>query len=230
MLEIPFPKHLEPYMKMNDIELVTIILTQSPGWQAARHYLVGYRLLEYMRAAASPYRQALERYGYEVEDLFQDVLLDEFRKGFPILQRWDPERAKLSTLLWRIVAYRCVDKIRRLKRRSAKEVGSLDEPWDDENEAASWVELLGPPQLPIPDEVSRRDEILRMRHCVSMLDPEYELIISLYYYAKLTEEEVGHIIGKSRNQVSYLRRQALKKLRPCMDGGPADVDRVMGGY
>lgn len=98
---------------------------------------------------------------------------------------------------------------------------SLDRPFT-ESEKRSWEEILEQKALPSPEEYVKKERVKeKIQEALEGLDEKEKKIITLYYGLEddvpRTLEEIGKIIGVSRERVRQLKERALLKLRKKLD-------------
>ncbi len=145
------------------------------------------------------------------EDLFQETVI-RFWRGLPSFQGG----SKLSTWLYRIAYRVCLDGLQSegkhgmdsLEERS--EAGVAD-PADEQSDGQK-----------IESKVEAKDAIMR---AMSSLDPEWKLILTLYYWKGLSLEEIAEVTGRPSNTVKvYLHRARASMRKSLEDGGyPPEV-------
>lgn len=85
---------------------------------------------------------------------------------------------------------------------------------DDELFLYSTLEDTKSPRPDVKLEEKESFEILNK--AISMLDEKDKLILSLYYYEKLTLKEIGSVLEVSESRVSQLHSRAILRLRQNM--------------
>lgn len=143
----------------------------------------------------------------DVEECVADVFI--YLWQYP--EKYDPDRAKLSSWLSVVARSRAVDRYRRIIRK--KEI-SLEE---------IVVESLGYAGDTAADgEMEEEDSRERLRSCIDELgEREKELVIRRYYYGQ-KPAEIAAALDMSRKQVEnrlYYMRQKLKKMMEEQEGG-----------
>ena len=129
----------------------------------------------------------------EAENLGGDVFLKalqslgSYRGGIEQVRAW----------LFKIAHNAVVDYLRKMgKRRNV----SIDE-----------VEV--PDSLDIEDLIETNLEINRLSKAVQRLTPAQREVIGLRFFAELTSDEVGKILGKNSGAVREMQRAAIETLR-----------------
>ncbi len=83
--------------------------------------------------------------------------------------------------------------------------------------------ILPDPGAPDPEDVhrmhDRRERVLRAFH---QLGERERLVMSLYVYEELTLGQIGQIIGVTESRISQVKKDAMKRLQPILEGLFAD--------
>ena len=137
----------------------------------------------------------------DAEDAVQDVFT---RLWAGAAARWRPGGARFGTWLWRAVANRCLDQLRRPR------MGEL-------------TDAIDPPD-PSPGALERleRDRVLRqVTDAIETLPERQRMAIALVYDAGLSGAEAAEAMGVSAGAMEQLlvraRRSLRTGLRPLMD-------------
>lgn len=73
---------------------------------------------------------------------------------------------------------------------------------------------------PSPDELFARKELgEELGRALALLSFAEREVLTLHYKEGLTFEEIGEMLGKSRNTVKSQQRRAVEKLRTLLIGG-----------
>lgn len=134
----------------------------------------------------------------EADDAVQDALIQLWRQA----GRFDPEKAALSTWLYRIVVNRCID-IRRQRFRW---------PWSPIGEAED---------LPSTDIGADRTlagvEMLRyVSTVIAALPPRQRMALMLATVGERTAEDIAALLGVSRAAAEQLIARARRNIRAAM--------------
>jgi len=82
---------------------------------------------------------------------------------------------------------------------------------DDEVCLSSMVEDVNSPR---PDRILEEKETYDiLKKAIDMLNEKDRLVLSLYYYEKLTLKEIGHVLGVSESRVSQLHSRMILRLK-----------------
>jgi RNA polymerase sigma-70 factor, ECF subfamily len=135
----------------------------------------------------------------EAEDLTQDVFLSFWKQ-----EKFDPNRAKLSSYLCLITRSRAID---RLRSRTS------------EQKSISRLQHISMPatELPTPlDSVSLAEEQKLVRASLSRLNDRQRQIIELSYYQGLSQSAIAQNLNLPLGTVKTHMRQGLIELRKLL--------------
>ena len=161
-----------------------------------------------MRAAfAALYEQhmpAVYRYVlYRVGDVqtAEDLTYTVFEKALNSFRIYNAAQASFPTWLMAIARNTLIDYYRVRGKRK-----------DVTLEAASQVAANDPP----PDEeAARREELQRLRLCLSGLSAQEQEIISFKFGADMTNRYIAGLLSLSESNVGVMIYRAVRKLREC---------------
>ena len=126
----------------------------------------------------------------DAEDLCEDVF-EQIARSLP---RFDPEKASLSTWIYRITRYTLTDYY-----RTRHPAGSLTE------------------ELPAPDDpeaqLLRQQMLERLAELLTTLETQQRDILVLRYYKGYSLTKIAALTGISYGMVKVKHRQALKTLK-----------------
>lgn len=131
-------------------------------------------------------------------DLADEILQEVYLKVWQRAGEFDPARASPITWLAAIARNRALDEGRR------RQMGSLDD-------VPGLLEL--PSGEDIAADHAERDQLLRLRHFMRMLEPERRQILELVYFDGLSREAVAERFGQSAAVISRWIRSDLAKLK-----------------
>jgi RNA polymerase sigma-70 factor (ECF subfamily) len=141
----------------------------------------------------------------DVEECVADVFI--YLWQYP--EKYDPDKAKLSSWLSVIARSKAVDRYRQIIRK--REI-SMEE---------IVVESLGYAEITAGDEMEERYSREKLRFCIEGLDDkEKELVIRRYYYEQ-KPAEIAVALDMPKKQVEnrlYYVRQKLKKMMEKREG------------
>jgi|AGTN01.3.fsa_nt_gi RNA polymerase sigma factor, FliA/WhiG family/RNA polymerase sigma factor, sigma-70 family len=83
-------------------------------------------------------------------------------------------------------------------------------------EGEAWEQSV-PCAVDSPEEIAENKELAKaLGNAIDRLPEKERLVISLYYYEELTQNEISAIIGVSESRVCQLRAGALQKLKTLL--------------
>lgn len=142
----------------------------------------------------------------EADDVVQDALIRLWRHA----GRFDPEKAALSTWLYRVVVNRCIDMRRQRLRWFWSPI--------DEAEDMSSTDIGA-------DRVLEGMEALRdVAALVALLPPRQRMALMLATVGDRTAEEVGALLGVSRAAAEQLIARARRNIRAAFRELPHESD------
>ena len=86
--------------------------------------------------------------------------------------------------------------------RKTKRLSELDESVSDENES-------------VLEAIIRKEEYRALYHAISVLNPSYKEVITLFYFENLSIKDIALVLGKKETVVKvalFRGREALKKI------------------
>ena len=91
---------------------------------------------------------------------------------------------------------------------------SLDEGDPEGESGVSRLDFLGDAGLESPERNAQRAEMKKLlAQEIAKLSERERLVITLYYFEKLTSKEIGRILGVSDSRISQLHTKAVTRLR-----------------
>lgn len=154
----------------------------------------------------------------EAEDLVQFVWLQCYRH-LPDLQKeplnaWRGTAISLKAWLFRVATNRCLDELRKKRRRSMCFFSELEYLCDEE-EFSPWSSLPDPD--PLPEEIAEQHDIRQTLHrAISRLPTLYRAIVELRYAEELSFAEIGSRLQISANTAKTYYHRACAKLRTTL--------------
>lgn len=86
--------------------------------------------------------------------------------------------------------------------------------YSDEDRSSNPAELLaGMSGDDIEDDITREEEVSRLRTALLRLKEQERTVLTLYYFEELKLHEVARILGLTESRVSQIRSKAILKLR-----------------
>jgi RNA polymerase sigma factor for flagellar operon FliA len=93
---------------------------------------------------------------------------------------------------------------------------STDTHADDERSTSPADLLAGMTGDEIEDDLTREEEVARLRTALLRLKEQERTVLTLYYFEELKLHEVARILGLTESRVSQIRSKAILKLRSEM--------------
>ena len=107
------------------------------------------------------------------EDTAKDVLQETFVKIWRYAKKYDSNKAKLFTWLYRIAYNTAIDKVRSLKNKTGKEV---------QIETSSVYKITS-------NELNQ--DVLDIKKHLSSLDEKYQIVINALFFEGMTQQEAS---------------------------------------
>ncbi len=134
--------------------------------------------------------RAVAPYGFEIEDLVQEVFVRLCKDGYRLLKTYDPARAGLSTWLTIVARSTARDALRRRQLKMT--------PIDDVPEGLMAVDGQPPEKLKLPD---------------GLLSPRQQLILTMLYDREMDVAEIAVALSVDPQTVRSTHHKAMLKLR-----------------
>lgn len=161
------------------------------------------------------------------------AIIDEIRKVMPISRNYTSKGKEynkaVSFLQNKLLREPTMEEIADYMQLSIKEVEtiiikmqslsttSLDNTIFEDEKEVKLIDTLEDENTLKPSEVVEREELVEvMAKALDMLKEKDRLVLSLYYYERLTLKEIGAVLGVSESRVSQLNSKAIVKLREAM--------------
>jgi RNA polymerase sigma factor FliA len=110
-----------------------------------------------------------------------------------------------------------IEQVQKALVDATRVIVSLDSTQDSDEEGQSLHEMVADENQPDPSEVFFHQEtLLQLEQAIRDLDKQEQLILSLYYYEKLTFKEIGMVVDLSESRVCQLHARAIINLRASM--------------
>ncbi len=143
---------------------------------------------------------------YRVTDkyLAEDLTSIVFEKALTKFSQYQPEKAAVSTWVFRIARNTLIDHFRASSRqRTVALDAALDKPGDAKS----------------PEETAIENEASRMlRRCLTELPPHEREIVSLKFSAEMTNRQIADLLGLSESNVGVILYRTVRKLRSEFEG------------
>jgi RNA polymerase sigma-70 factor (ECF subfamily) len=156
---------------------------------------------EYQKAAFSVAYGKL-RNVHDAEDVIQEVFAEAYRKRDKL-----NNSKKTSAWLFRLIAYRCNDHLRKKIRREKRE---LDYAKATNNDHESQY---------------KADSNDGLFEAIELLPEKYLVPVMLKYFADLSYVEISRMTGLSKAKIDHRLRAAKKKLRENLNNAHEGGDR-----
>ncbi|MBQ7161640.1 MAG: sigma-70 family RNA polymerase sigma factor [Clostridia bacterium] len=132
----------------------------------------------------------------DAEDLCAEVFAEVIR----CLDRYDPEKASLSTWIYQITRFTFIDHLR--KKRPFEPLGEELAEADD-----------------LTESLINKETLERLASALQTLKREERDIIVLRYYKKMSLSEISRLTGISYGMVKVRHKGALRALRDILEPG-----------
>ena len=120
-------------------------------------------------------------------DILQEVFL-QLSLSLPKVRTDGP----LKSWLFRVAHNRCLDELRRARRKQVVHFSAWQESAEDD-ELSPWATISDPD--PLPEEVAERHDVqTRFQQAIATLPPKYRAIVLLRSTAQLTFSEIGQTL------------------------------------
>ena len=149
--------------------------------------------------------------GDQVYDVLQHVYLQLY-VSLPILLT----HVSLKGWLFQVARNRCLDELRRRRRRAEILFSTLA--WDYSEEDLSPIEAITDPD-PLPEEVAEGIDLYgTLQEALAALPPKFRSIIRLRCFRHLTFAEIGRMLNMPQSTVKTYFYRSLPCLRRALAG------------
>ena len=128
-------------------------------------------------------------------DAAEDVAQEAFIKAYMDLKRFDPNKARFSTWLYRIATNLAIDHLRRQKHRVTVEE----------------IEMIAETTMPAFLEEEQKREVRQA--VLGLVPPEYRKVIEAYYWDGKSYQQIADDMHLQLNTVRTWLRRAKLQLR-----------------
>ena len=106
--------------------------------------------------------------------------------------------------------YRLLDQVR------GAVLVSLDESRSGEDQEPTTLadHLADPSAINLEERLAEEEDKLTLLRTLDQLPEQERLVVSLYYYERLTLKEIGRALGISESRVSQVHTRAMSRLQP----------------
>jgi RNA polymerase sigma-70 factor (ECF subfamily) len=147
--------------------------------------------------------------GEQIDDVLQHVFL-RLSACLPLLSTDRP----LKAWLFQVARYRCLDELRKRKRRPEVPFSTLA--WQYKEEEFSPIEVIPDPE-PLPEEIAeKRDLQGELQQAIGFLPPRLRSIVCLHSFRQLTFAEIGLKLNMRENTVKTYFYRSLPLLRQTL--------------
>jgi len=176
------------------------------GDQSAFEFLVS----RYHRPLVSYIRGFLKD-GEQVYDVLQYVFLQLYVSLPRLLTN-----VSLKPWLLQVARNRCLDELRRRRRRTEIPFSTLE--WECREENLSLVETIPDPE-PLPEEVAERIDLqCSLQQAMFSLPPKLRSIVHLHCFRQLNFSEIGRMLNMPESTVKAYFYRSLPRLRTALSG------------
>ena len=134
----------------------------------------------------------------------EDLTSDIFNKALDGFKKFNPEKAAFSTWIFSIARNTIID----YYRKHAKETKVRKDTEPDITMTSNTPE----------EQITRSEEIARLRECISKLNENEQELISLKFSGGMTNREIARITDFSESNVGTILCRAIRKLRDDFSG------------
>jgi RNA polymerase sigma factor (sigma-70 family) len=147
-------------------------------------------------------------------ELACDILQQVFLQLFVSLSTLHTDKP-LKPWLFQVARNRCVDELRRLKRKGAIPFSELESA-SDEWELSPIFDI--PDTDPLPEEWAERHEFQHhLCQAIQMLPPRFHPVVLLRYSSQLTFAEIGGVLNMSEATAKQYFQRARPLLRAALN-------------
>ena len=136
----------------------------------------------------------------EVEDIVEDVFLKVYKN----LDRFDPQKASMSTWIYKITANTVFDYYRRRR---------VNEELPDEDGAEGLMPEVLVYDEPVDAPIIRREELEQLADALEKLPVKERDVIILFYYSNIKLKDVAEKMHMSYANAKVLHKKALTHLQ-----------------
>src|SRR2546426_7932771 len=147
--------------------------------------------------------------GEQVSDVLQQVYLQLY-VSLPLLLT----NVSLKGWLFQVARNRCLDELRRRRRRAETPFSTLA--WEDREEDLSPIEAIPDPD-PLPEEVAERVDLsCSLQKAIATLPPRLRPVVQLRCFGQLTFAEIGRTLNLPETTAKTYFYRALPLLRKML--------------
>ncbi|OEK09006.1 RNA polymerase subunit sigma-70 [Flavivirga aquatica] len=129
------------------------------------------------------------------DDTAQDVLQESFVKIWRYSKKYDPNKAKLFTWLYRIAYNTAIDKVRSQKNKSGKEV---------QIETSSVYKITSN---------TLNQDVIDIKKHLSSIDEKYQIVINALFFEGMTQQEASDELDIPLGTIKSRLKIGLRELK-----------------
>jgi RNA polymerase sigma-70 factor (ECF subfamily) len=129
------------------------------------------------------------------DDTAQDVLQESFIKIWRYSKKYDPDKAKLFTWLYRIAYNTAIDKVRSQKNKDGNEV---------QIETSNVYKISA-------DELNQ--DVMDMQKHLGSLDEKYQIVINALFFEGMTQQEASEELDIPLGTIKSRLKIGLRELK-----------------
>ncbi len=157
------------------------------------------------------YMRGFLKDGEQVNDVLQYVFLQLYVSLPRLLTS-----VSLKPWLLQVARNRCLDELRRRRRRTEIPFSTLE--WEYREEELSLVETIPDPE-PLPEEVAERIDLqCSLQQAMFSLPPKLRSIVHLHCFRQLNFSEIGRMLKMPESTVKAGFYRSLPRLRTALGG------------
>ena len=136
------------------------------------------------------------------DDTAQDVLQETFVKIWRYSKKYDPNKAKLFTWLYRIAYNSSIDKVRSLKKKTEKEV---------QIETSAVYKITSG---------ALNEDVLDIKKHLNTIDEKYQIVIQALFFEGMTQQEASEELDIPLGTVKSRLKIGLRELKKIYNPKP----------
>jgi len=170
----------------------------------------------------------VSRYRSSLLDSIRRILKDDEQAydvlQFVLLQLYVSQPTLLKDVslrgwLFQVARNRCLDELRKQRRRPAVHFSELC--WEDDNEGIALIESIQDPQ-PLPEEIVEQRDLRAVLHqAIQSLPPRFRWVVHLHCFGHLTFSEIGRTLKMPVPTAKAYYYRALPLLRCALANNTA---------
>lgn len=133
------------------------------------------------------------------DEVAQDVLQESFVKIWRYAKKYEAQKAKLFTWLYRIAYNSAIDKVRSLKNKTEKEV---------QIETSSVYKITS-------NELNQ--DVMDLRKHLNTIDEKYQIVINALFFEGMTQQEASEELDIPLGTIKSRLKIGLRELKRIYD-------------